>query len=381
MNDVGIMKIPDLESNDKYNLRANITFKPLPGLSARLSFSGRYDDTCESVAQYYWVFKRVIVSDRGYGPHPINNPDHLTNVPPMNSNVWAELDPETAGYNRTLGLQYQTTLDVTYNLPFVKGLSVGTLLGYDGHWNDSRILDKSPLLYDYYTDTPNAPALTTLQNRITVYTRRNLQARINYKTKIGNHNIAVTLVDDIRRTNNNYVQGKRQYDDIFTHDILAQGSETNQTGTGSRSEEAYISYVGRLNYDYASKYLVDLTFRRDGSYRYAPSRRWANFPAVSVGWRVSEEPFIKNNLPFVHNFKLRASWGQMGQNAGSAFQFIPGYTFGGVADGYVFDEGTLTKAMIAPGIVNENLSWVTTTTTNIGFDLDLWNGKLGVTAD
>ena len=381
MNDVGIMKIPDLESYDKYNLRANITFKPLPGLSARLSFSGRYDDSVESVASYYWLFKRVIVSDRGYGPNPINNPDHLTNVPPMNSNVWAELDRETAGYNETLGLQYQTTLDVTYNLPFVKGLSVGTLLGYDGYWRDNRVLDKSPLLYDYYTDTPNAPALTTLQNRITVYTRRNLQAKINYKTKIGNHNIAVTLVDDIRRIDNTYVQGKRQYDDIFTHDILAQGSETNQTATGSRSEEAYISYVGRLNYDYASKYLVDLTFRRDGSYRYAPSRRWANFPSVSVGWRLSEEPFIKNNLPFVHNFKLRASWGQMGQNAGNAFQYIPGYTFGGVADGYVFDEGTLTKAMIAPGIVNENLSWVTTTTTNVGFDLDLWNGKLGLTAD
>ena len=382
MNDVGIMKIPDLESYDKYNLRANITFKPLPGLSARLSFSGRYDDSSESHSSYYWIFKRAIVSDRGYGPHPINNPNHLTNVPPENTNVWADLDPEMAGYMNTLALQYQTTLDVTYNLPFVKGLSVGTLLGYDGSWTDYKDLDKNPVLYDYYTDAPTHPGNATFQNRITIYTRRNLQAKINYKTKIGNHNIAVTLVDDIRRINNTYVQGKRQYDDnIFTHDTLAQGSETNQSTTGSRSEEAYISYVGRLNYDYASKYLVDFTFRRDGSYRYAPSRRWANFPSVSVGWRLSEEPFIKNNLPFVHNFKLRASWGQMGQNAGNAFQYIPGYTFGGIADGYVFDKGTLTKAMIASGIVNENLSWVTTTTTNIGFDLDLWNGKLGLTAD
>lgn len=381
MNDVGILEIPDLEKYEKYNLRANITFKPVKGLTARLSFSGRYDDSTQPIIGYYYLFKRVIVSDRGYGKSPINNPNHLTNVPPMNSNVWAEMNPETAGYSQKLGLQYQTTLDVNYDLPFVKGLSVGVLGGYDGHWNDNRSLDKAPLLYDYYADTPNNPALTTFTNRISLYTRTNFQAKVNYKTKINKHSIGITLVNDIRHINTNYVEGKRQYDDIFTHDVLNQGSTTNQNTAGTRGEEAYISYVGRFNYDYASKYLVDFTFRRDGSYRYAPSRRWANFPAVSVGWRISEEPFIANNFPFIHNLKLRASWGQMGQDAGSAFQYIEGYAFGGIEEGYVFDEGTLTKAMIAPGLVNNNLSWVSTTTSNIGIDLDLWNGKLGFTGD
>lgn len=381
MNDVGILEIPDLEKYEKYNLRANITFKPVKGLTARLSFSGRYDDSTQPIIGYYYLFKRVIVSDRGYGKSPINNPNHLSNVPPLNSNVWAEMNPETAGYSQKLGLQYQTTLDVNYDLPFVKGLSVGVLGGYDGHWNDNRSLDKAPLLYDYYADTPNNPALTTFTNRISLYTRTNLQAKVNYKTKINKHSIGITLVNDIRHINTNYVEGKRQYDDIFTHDVLNQGSTTNQNTAGTRGEEAYISYVGRFNYDYASKYLVDFTFRRDGSYRYAPSRRWANFPAVSVGWRISEEPFIANNFPFIHNLKLRASWGQMGQDAGSAFQYIEGYAFGGIEEGYVFDEGTLTKAMIAPGLVNNNLSWVSTTTSNIGIDLDLWNGKLGFTGD
>ena len=381
MNDIGILEIPDLEKYEKYNLRANLTFKPIDGLTAKLSFSGRYDDGTQPVIGYYYLFKRVIVSDRGYGKSPIDNPDHLSNVPPMNSNAWAEMDPETAGYSRKIGMQYQTTLDVNYDLPFVKGLSVGVLGAYDGHWNDNRTLDKAPLLFDYYSDTPNNPALTTYQNTISLYTRLNLQTKINYKKKINRHNINVTLVNDIRKINTNYIQGKRQYDDIFTHDVLAQGSVTNQTTDGTRGDEAYISYVGRFNYDYAGKYLIDFTFRRDGSYRYAPSRRWANFPGVSVGWRVSEEPFIKNHLPFIHNLKLRASWGKMGRDAGSAFQYLAGYSFGGIADGYVLDEGTLTKAMIAPGLVNENLSWIKTTTSNIGLDLDLWNGKLGFSGD
>ena len=75
--------------------------------------------------------------------------------------------------------------------------------------------------------------------------------------------------------------------------------------------------------------------------------------------------------------KLRASWGKMGYDAGSAFEYLEGYRFGSVKGGYVFNENSLTLGMIAPGLVNENLSWVNTTTINIGLDLELWKGKLG----
>lgn len=94
---------------------------------------------------------------------------------------------------------------------------------------------------------------------------------------------------------------------------------------------------------------------------------------VSAGWRMSEEKFIKEGLPFVSNLKLRASYGKSGYDAGDPFQYVAAYTQG--EKGYVFND-KLTMGMVAPGVVLDNLSWVVTKTANIGVDFDLWNGKL-----
>ena len=119
--------------------------------------------------------------------------------------------------------------------------------------------------------------------------------------------------------------------------LLSQASLTDQSTTGSRAEEAYLSYIGRFNYDYKSKYLLEFSFREDGSYRYSPEQRWGFFPAVSAAWRIGQEPFFKNALPMVTDLKLRASWGKSGNNAGTAFQYYEGYIWSGVSGGYVFD--------------------------------------------
>jgi TonB-linked SusC/RagA family outer membrane protein len=382
MDDVGILKVNELETYKKYNLRTNLTIKPAKGLTVRLSFAGRFDDGKQPPIAYYYLFKRIIVSDRGYGPYSLVNPKHPTNVPPMNSNAWAEMSESTAGYDRKIGFQYQTTVDINYQLPFLKGLSLGVLAGYDGQNNDNRFLDKAPRLYDYYSDAPNSQSLTTFRNTITIYNRKNLQNKISYRTTIGqSHNINATLVNEIKKIDSNTLFGRVQFDDVYTHDIIDEGSLTNQSTTGSRNEQAYVSYLGRFNYDYKSKYLFEFSFREDGSYRYAPSRRWAFFPAFSAGWRIGREAFIMNNLPLISDMKLRGSFGKSGQDAGSAFQYYEGYTFGSVSGGYVLNENTLTLGMVAPGLVNENLSWVSTTTSDIGLDLELWDGKLGFSGD
>jgi TonB-linked SusC/RagA family outer membrane protein len=145
--------------------------------------------------------------------------------------------------------------------------------------------------------------------------------------------------------------------------------------------QRYLATLGRLNYDFRGKYLLEMAFRNDGSYRYAPSKRWAFFPSASVGWRISQEPFIKNNFRFISDLKLRASYGAMGADAGNPFEYYAGYRFGAVNTGYVLTPNVLTLGMVPPGVVNDNLTWVKTKTANIGVDLSLWNGKLGVIAD
>jgi TonB-linked SusC/RagA family outer membrane protein len=217
-----------------------------------------------------------------------------------------------------------------------------------------------------------------------LFSRKNFQAQVLYENTLAqSHNIGATLVFEAKSTNASFLRGQRQWDELFTNDVLDQADLTNLSNSGKRYETAFMSLLGRFNYDFKGKYLVEFAFRRDGSYRYAPAKRWGFFPSVSAGWRISEESFIKNNLPAISNLKLRGSYGLIGADPENSapFQYVGGYTVGGTDRGYVFNPAVMTKAMIAPGVVNDNLTWIKTKTTDIGIDIDLWKGKLSLTAD
>lgn len=190
----------------------------------------------------------------------------------------------------------------------------------------------------------------------------------------------MTAVTEFTATRSDNVMARRNYSDLFTNDIINQGTSTTATNSGSRGFGRYAAYIGRVNYDYAGKYLLEGVARYDGSYRYAPGHRWALFPSISIGWRISEEAFIKDNLPILTNLKLRGSYGEGGSDAGNAFAYYSAYSANS-GNGYVFNDGALTIGMVAPGVVNDQLSWVTSKISNIGIDFDLWNGKLGGSAE
>ncbi len=382
-NDKGYFKISENEQYKKYTFRTNVDATLAKGLTARIGFYGRYENQVQPTQGVFWIYKRTMMNDPGYGAYTLADNGHLTRVPPENTNPIAELSRDISGYDRNLRFQYQSTINVTYEAPFLKGLTLNVLAAYDGNIGDRRRLNRPFQLYDYKTDEPvGSPGLSTFNNTITLMTRKNVQSRISYKTTIAQaHTINVTLVNEVRKIDNNRLEGQRQYDDLYTTDIIDQGSLTNQNTTGTRSEQAYVSFLGRFNYDYDNKYLLEFSFREDGSYRYAPEKRWAFFPAGSLGWRVGEENFIKDNFPAINDLKIRGSWGQSGYDAGNAFEYVEGYEFTSISGGYVFNEGVLTLGMVPPGIVNNNLSWVKTTTTDVGADVTLWKGKLGFTFD
>jgi TonB-linked SusC/RagA family outer membrane protein len=388
-NDGGYFKNNELEQYKKYTFRTNVEAKLAKGLKMNVSFYGRYENTMQPTRGTTWTFKRIITNDRGIGPYTLATADtipsarHYTQVPSENTNVFGELSRDATGYNNTLGFQYQTTVDINYDIPFVKGLSIGASGAYDGQLTDQRTLNKNFMMYDYMTDKPKSSSIapTTYYNQMTNFSRKDLQVKLNYRKSFSQHNIGATVVYEVKTNDNNYVNARRQYDDLYTTDIIAQGSLTNQSNGGNRSEGANLSYFGRFNYDFKNKYLVEVTLREDGTYRYAPNQRWGFFPAGSVGWRIGQEEFLKNALPMVSDMKLRASWGKSGRDAGNAFQYYEGYSFGGVSGGFIFNPGVLTQGMVPPGVVNSNLTWVSTTITDFGIDLTLWKGKLGIVFD
>jgi TonB-linked SusC/RagA family outer membrane protein len=167
----------------------------------------------------------------------------------------------------------------------------------------------------------------------------------------------------------------------FTSDLLGYSrinlAETI-TGSSSASRERILSYLGRLNYGYAGKYLLTTTFRADGASKFAVNNKWAYFPSFGAAWRVSDEGFFARHVPAISELKLRASTGKTGSEAISAYQSLAAWSVGNP-----YDLGTtrFNNGANPSRNSNPNLKWETTQQTNLGFDMGLFDNKIGITFD
>ena len=377
--DNGLLK-SDIMFYKRINFRTNISADLTKDLKMNVNFSGRSDRRQNKRDDFWATYKALMTSARWKGWHTLDNEDHLSVIEPENKNPIAFIDKDIDGYRKWETLNGQTQLELIYNVPFVKGLNLSTLVDYNIRQVNESYLEKSYELYDWETDVYNSTYGTDqYYNIINLYSKAYLRLMANYSKRFGQHNVNVMAAMEASEERIDYLRGQRRYNEVYTHDILNQGTATSATNAGYREFRKLAAYFGRINYDYAGKYLFELVGRYDGTYRYAPSKRWVFFPSVSAGWRLSEESFIKDNLNFIDNLKLRASYGESGRDVGDPFQYIPGYTIGN-ARGSIFDEvGTLMAGSYPPGVVNDNLSWVTSKISNIGLDFDLFGGKLSGT--
>ncbi len=380
-NDNGLLKSA-VQKYNRYNFRSNVTADLAPGLTLNVNVSGNKNEQQQPREDFMWNFKTLMVNDRGYGVHPIGNDgSHFTTIPPEGKNPAALTDPNVDGYRRNEGLTYRASAELSYKVPFVKGLQLSALVSYDGSQRNNSSLQKSYSLYDYYTGNYATKfGEDSYTNSMTLNNKSYARLMANYNRSFGKHSFAATVAAEATSTRRDYLTGSRKYSDLFTNDILDQASAGTATNGGNRSYTRLAAFLGRINYDYDSRYLLELVGRYDGSYRYAPAKRWAFFPSASIGWRISQEDFIKDNLPWVSSLKLRASYGLSGSDTGSAFQYIAAYTMSS-NNSYVFDGSNLTTGMVAPGVVSDKLSWVTSKIANVGLDFDFWNGKLSGTVE
>jgi TonB-linked SusC/RagA family outer membrane protein len=200
--------------------------------------------------------------------------------------------------------------------------------------------------------------------------------RIVYDRQLGNHRIGGMMGQEQQKNTYSYVMAYRKNFISSSIDQINVGSSASEdkNNGGSASETARNNFFGRFNYDYSSKYLIELLFRYDGSQNFPSSKRYGFFPAASLGWRISEEPFIKNNLHFVDQLKLRASLGQTGNDKVASYQYLQSYSFGG---NYVFGTSDVS-GIYANTMPNENITWEKSTKFDLGLDAALWNGLLGM---
>ncbi len=235
--------------------------------------------------------------------------------------------------------------------------------------------NRSILNYPMYNDSFNQRIYHELTDNRFRYFSKIFTNQLTFNKTIGKHDINAVAVVEEQITNNTYLNGKGNH---TTNDLHQLQGTSSQTLSGRLEETALISYAGRLNYAFADKYLLSASFRRDGSSVFAPGKKWGNFPGASIGWVLSKESFMQN-VDFVSNLKLRASYGTLGFNAVGPYPWQSTIGFNTWA---VFNNNAADN----PGayydvLPNEDLEWEITKMTNIGFDAAFLDHSLTFSGD
>ncbi len=249
---------------------------------------------------------------------------------------------------------------------FVNGLDYKFQYGFERTSTSTNIHRPS---FDEGINERTAAELDQIANTFNSNTFTN---SLTYSTVLGEvHNIDLLAVAEKFETTarNNRSQASNELTDVVPV-IQGSGQITNQL-----FEYGLISYIGRLNYNYAGKYLLSASVRRDGSSRFGKNNRWGTFPAVSLGWILSEEDFLKDSN-VISNMKLRGSWGKTGNDGSTDYVFeaglIPTY-------GYVGLNNNVGVSNF--GASNPDLKWEEATMTNIGLDLGFLNNALTISLE
>jgi len=372
----------------RYNVNANISVKLTNDLTMRYTSAIRQSNNLGmgSYDQEWNIFYYILASEPNVGVHTKDNPLHYSNVNEQ-MNPAALLDTDASGYTKTDSKNFNNTIDFTYVAPWLPGLRLSANGAYDYSTNKQRTLVKNFQLYDYWTDTTNSTM--QVRNETEYVELVNDNARLygrfqaQYERSFGKHNVSAMLGAELTDIKTSRLQASRRYgpsldEFVYTHDILDQGDATTATNEGGRTNTRTAGYIGRLNYNYEGKYIVELMARYDGNYQFMKGKRWSLFPSYSLGWRVSEEKFFKQALPFVNNLKLRWSDGRTGSIQGSPYAYINGY---GKSGSWVFNEGANSTGFANNSIANTVLTWATVRMMDFGVDFELWHGKLGGTFD
>lgn len=277
---------------------------------------------------------------------------------------------------------YDITGNIYAQVKPLKGLTVKSLLGYDVSLRNN---------FDVRFPEPEysqGVELTTLTEGSSNNTLWNWTNTAMYEKEIGAHSFDILLGVEATKNQYRYITASRQ--DFFSQDVnflvLGAGA-TNQQNDGSGYSWTLFSTFGRAHYVYNNKYLVDFTIRRDGSSRFGTNNKYGVFPAFAAGWVVSEENFMGGTSGWLDYLKVRASWGQSGNDRIGNYNSY--YTYGsGLGNSYYAIAGgdnTITQGYQSTAVGNPNAKWETTTSTNIAFDgtllksldfsIDLWKKK------
>ena len=391
----------------RYNLRSNIDAQITRSLKFTLGVSGSIGDNKTpgfssggaGTAGDYWGN----IAQQAAHAMPFI-PKELDGLPTGSVNGWGNVvspiaGTEQSGFNKSQTVAIQTNAALEWELPWVKGLKLKAMGSYDRSTTTSKILatpfdvmavvrpnsSTDQLQYNRVVDMRSSSSIT-LTEGLSQWRRITSQVSAAYaNTFCEKHHIDLLALLETRdyKTNSFSASGR---DLPFSQlpELSQAVSPAASPISGSSNANRRAGFVFRGQYNYADKYLVEFSGRYDGSYKFSGNvsgKRWGFFPSASFGWRLSEEEFFASARKTVDNLKIRASFGSLGSDsASSAYAYLstfgnqtsyPSAVFGGVGQ-----NGIQTSV-----VANPLLTWERTHSYNLGFDLTMWGGKLGIEFD
>ncbi|MCK9343871.1 MAG: SusC/RagA family TonB-linked outer membrane protein, partial [Massilibacteroides sp.] len=290
------------------------------------------------------------------------------------------------GYNNKINYSLQSKMSLNINIPWVEGLSLSLNYSYDKYYNSQKEWETPWYLYNWDRKTYDDAGQPILVKGKKGFSSAELEQKtgdssnnlfntlVNYKTSFKDHNFKFLLgAERIWGTGFDFSAFRKYYVSTALDELFA-GGDAEKDNDGDSYEKKRMNYFGRINYDYKSKYLLEFLWRVDGSYIFPESKRFGFFPGISTGWRLSEEDFWKENVPLINYFKLRASWGQTGNDRIIPYQYLSSYGF--VSTSYVLNSNVQKKSLEEKRIPNPEVTWEVANQSNIGFDGEMLDHHL-----
>ena len=363
----------DSQKYDRYNYRTNVqgTWDKI-GITAGLGANGTYTNEHYPNASAYTIYNRI--RDRTPFEKAYNEDGTISNCL---DNPALILD--SPGYYALRTIFTQVTANLTWDLPWVEGLS----LGFNGTYN-VRSKDEHDWIEKatYYDGDGNATVQSPGDISITRSSYQNhrydINFRIDYKNTFGkNHNVQATFVH-----NRNWYHGyslSASANTFYTNVIqqIQKGDAKSINASNSEGEQTSMGFVGRLHYDFNNRYMIEFAGRYDGSDCFPKGNRFGFFPSVSAGWAISDEPFFKKvkDMGILDYLKVRASYGSIGVNGAdhSAYAYLPTYNYN--SNAYVIG-GSLVNSVTPGAEPSVNMTWYTRKKFDLGVDFTSLNNRL-----
>ncbi len=371
-------------TNIQSNLDARVTKRLKVGIQINGRVETRTNPGVPGGDDYFlprFAILRNLPTER---PYANDNPEYLNTIGQNDAN-WGFINYKNAGKFFQEWRVLQTNADIEYQIPGVKGLSVKGIYSY---YIADLLYNNQEYTYKTYTYRPATDKYDQTGGSINPWREKEQVKQINtttqvqlaYNAKFGNHNVNAVVVNE--RLSN---QRRRNW----VRSIPASNAlpliyfTTLADYNDSEDREARIGYIGRLNYDFANKYFLEVAARRDASQLFRSDKRVGYFPSASVGWRITKERFMNRFLGgIISDLKIRASYGTLGDDSRDnlglvPFSYLEGYSYGGNGVAIIAGQPlTVSRAVRNGGVPVVGVTWLKSTIFDIGADFSLLKGKI-----